>query len=94
MSVSNNIAEGFERGTTAELLQFLYIARGSAGEVRSMLVLFERRPALVDFRTQISELKETLEEELTYRTQHLEFLREYLTVERERIINRLILTKP
>lgn len=35
LSVSNNIAEGFERGTTAELLMFLYIARGSAGEVRS-----------------------------------------------------------
>ena len=28
MSVSNNIAEGFERGTTQELLTFLYIARG------------------------------------------------------------------
>ncbi|MFW6132929.1 MAG: four helix bundle protein, partial [Planctomycetota bacterium] len=42
LSVSNNIAEGFERGTTAELLSFLYIARGSAGEVRSML-LFCRR---------------------------------------------------
>jgi len=37
LSISNNIAEGFERGTTAELLQFLYYARGSAGEVRSML---------------------------------------------------------
>jgi four helix bundle protein len=37
LSVSNNIAEGFERGTTKELLAFLYIARGSAGEVRSML---------------------------------------------------------
>src|SRR5438874_5464272 len=35
VSVSNNIAEGFERGTTQELLTFLYIARGSAGEVRS-----------------------------------------------------------
>ena len=35
LSVSNNIAEGFERGTTSELLMFLYIARGSAGEVRS-----------------------------------------------------------
>lgn len=43
LSVSNNIAEGFERGTTNELLQFLYIARGSAGEVRSMLVLKQRR---------------------------------------------------
>jgi hypothetical protein len=35
VSVSNNIAEGFERGTTNELLAFIYIARGSAGEVRS-----------------------------------------------------------
>lgn len=42
LSVSNNIAEGFERGTTAELLAFLYIARGSAGEVRSMLHFVER----------------------------------------------------
>jgi len=61
LSVSNNIAEGFERGTTAELLQFLYIARGSAGEVRSMLLFFGRRPALADFRTQISELTVTAE---------------------------------
>ena len=42
LSISNNIAEGFERGTTNELLQFLYIARGSAGEVRSMLGVMER----------------------------------------------------
>lgn len=37
LSVSNNIAEGFERGTTNDLINFLYIARGSAGETRSML---------------------------------------------------------
>ena len=37
LSIPNNIAEGFERGTTAELITFLYIARGSASEVRSML---------------------------------------------------------
>ena len=42
VSVSNNIAEGFERGTTQEVLTFLYIARGSAGEVRSMLCMLER----------------------------------------------------
>lgn len=36
LSVSNNIAEGFERGTTADLVKFLYIARGSCGETRSM----------------------------------------------------------
>jgi len=42
VSVSNNIAEGFERGTSQELLTFLYIARGSAGEVRSMLCLLDK----------------------------------------------------
>jgi four helix bundle protein len=42
LSISNNIAEGFERGTKNELLQFLYISRGSAGEVRSMLGVIER----------------------------------------------------
>lgn len=46
LSISNNIAEGFERGTTSELLHFLYIARGSAGEVRSMLDVLERMDAL------------------------------------------------
>jgi len=40
--ISNNIAEGFERGSTTELIHFLYIARGSAGEVRSMLCVIER----------------------------------------------------
>ena len=57
VSVSNNIAEGFERGTTQELLTFLYIARGSAGEVRSMLCLLERLPAFSDLKSQISDLK-------------------------------------
>ena len=61
LSVSNNIAEGFERGTKNELLAFLYIARGSAGEVRSMLCYFERRPALVDFKSEISNLKKIAE---------------------------------
>ena len=44
VSVSNNIAEEFERGTNKELLMFLYISRGSAGEVRSMLCLIEHLP--------------------------------------------------
>jgi four helix bundle protein len=57
LSVSNNIAEGFERGTTNELLAFLYIARGSAGEVRSMLCFLERRQAFANFKSQISHLK-------------------------------------
>src|SRR5258708_31327517 len=42
LSISQNIAEGFERGSTSELLMFLYIARGSAGESRSALRFCER----------------------------------------------------
>jgi four helix bundle protein len=61
VSVSNNIAEGFERGTTQELLAFLYIARGSAGEVRSMLCLFERMPGFSDLKFEISNLKSLAE---------------------------------
>jgi four helix bundle protein len=55
--VSNNVAEGFERGTTQELLTFLYIARGSAGEVRSMLCLMERLGRFAHLKSQISDLK-------------------------------------
>src|SRR5690349_23679873 len=57
VSVSNNIAEGFERGTNKELLSFLYIARGSAGEVRSMLCLLERVPVFRGLKQETKLLK-------------------------------------
>jgi four helix bundle protein len=61
VSVSNNIAEGFERGTTQELLTFIYIARGSAGEVRSMLHLLDHLPRFSNLKSQISNLRSLAE---------------------------------
>ncbi len=39
VSIMNNIAEGFERRGDTELKRFLFIAKGSCGEVRSLLHL-------------------------------------------------------
>ena len=61
LSVSNNIAEGFERGSTAELLDFLYIARGSCGETRSMLTFTERSHEAKHLKSEISNLKSLAE---------------------------------
>lgn len=39
VSISTNIAEGYERKTDREFVHFLFIAKGSAAEVRSLLYL-------------------------------------------------------
>lgn len=39
VSISSNIAEGFERRSRKEYLNFLNIAKGSAGEIRSQLYI-------------------------------------------------------
>ena len=61
LSISNNIAEGFERGTTKELISFLYYARGSAGEVRSMLALLEFLSEAASYKQEIQQHRNTVE---------------------------------
>ncbi len=39
VSIPSNIAEGYERGSKTEFIQFLFIAKGSCGEVRTQLYI-------------------------------------------------------
>ena len=58
VSIMNNIAEGTESGTNAKFYNFLNIAKGSCGEVRSMLYLCE------DFQYCSSEERVSLQSQL------------------------------
>jgi four helix bundle protein len=57
LSVSNNVAEGFERSTTNELLSFIAIARGSSGEVRSMMAVVKDRPKLKRYLSALQRIR-------------------------------------
>ena len=56
LSVSNNIAEGFARGTTKDFINFLYIARGSCAETRSMLFFSLKFPEMAVCRERLEQL--------------------------------------
>lgn len=53
VSVSNNIAEGFDRSSKIEFKRFLYIALASCSEVKSMLHLSKRLDYLTGENTDL-----------------------------------------
>ena len=56
LSISNNIAEGFARGTTNDFVNFLYISRGSCAETRSMLFFALKFPEMSVCRERLERL--------------------------------------
>ena len=57
-SISNNIAEGFDRSSNADFVRFLYMAISSSSETKSMLYLAERL-TYIEKKTKIELLLKT-----------------------------------
>jgi len=57
LSVSNNIAAGFERLSTTEMLSLLGTARSCAAEVRSMLAVVEPRPKIKPMTADLTRIR-------------------------------------
>lgn len=71
LSISNNIAEGFERETKKELIRFLYISKGSAGECRNMfnflqLLEYINEDNFYDYRNDVIEISQQLGNYIKY----------------------------
>ena len=67
----SNIAEGFERESDKELKRFLYMAKGSAGEVRSQLFIaldlgYLTADQFADLRTKAEETSKALSGFISY----------------------------
>lgn len=65
VSIMNNIAEGFERETKPELIRFLFISKGSCGEVKSMIILahdlgYLTKQQLVEYAALTTEISKLL----------------------------------
>ena len=56
ISVPSNIAEGFGRQTTKELIQFLYISRGSLSELETQILISKN----LKFITETERLEQTI----------------------------------
>ena len=50
LSISNNIAEGFELQSNRQFVKFLYIAKGSCGECRNLLAVANKLNQIEDYK--------------------------------------------
>jgi len=71
LSISNNIAEGFELQSNRQFVKFLYIAKGSCGECRNLLVVANKLNQLsdelyIDFKGQAIEISKQLSNFIKY----------------------------
>ncbi|WP_436714990.1 four helix bundle protein [Roseiconus lacunae] len=48
LSIPSNIAEGYERDSDAEIAQFLKVAKGSSGEVRTQAIVGKKAGTISD----------------------------------------------
>ena len=55
VSIPSNIAEGQERGTTKDFVKFLYIAKGSKGELKTQLMICVRLKYLTESQTEVAQ---------------------------------------
>lgn len=68
----NNVAEGFERRSDQDFARFLNIAKGSNGEVRSMLYLAEDQNYLAsEIAQEMRSFAEALSEGIEALARHL-----------------------
>jgi four helix bundle protein len=76
LSIPTNIAEGFERASRKEYLNFLNFAKGSAGEVRSLLLVASQIGYLEPQKHQ--ELRESVLELSRYLSNQIKSLKKSL----------------
>lgn len=72
VSIASNIAEGAERDSVAEYIRFLHIAKGSAAELRTLLIIAARIGVIPE------EIKQSLSAELIMISKQLHGLITYL----------------
>ena len=56
VSIPSNIAEGSNRNTTKEFIQFLYIALGSASEVETQLIISQRLGYTTNIQNELQQI--------------------------------------